>query len=380
MESLMKRSDVCLVLTGCISPSRDVYLLEVKDSDIRKKQYIEALEFYIKEIDIEKIIFCDNSDFGEIEGIKEIALKYGKDFEWLNFKGDVQKTIEKGKGYGEGEILKYVCENSKIIQTCKYMVKVTGRLKIGNLNFILRIISNNKNYINIYLDRKKQYFADTRFFVMNIEDFKNYLKNEYERVNDHCGEYLEVCIAQKIMEADIQYSGFPVYIGYEGISGSTGLVYRLSVKEKIQVSMSLLLKEICNKGEKYRAMEQYSIGIVLDEDTWLKRFSEFINKRVAIYGAGILGKRWYKACIKYCDVVLWVDRDYRLIKRVFGEKIRSPKDINSFIVDYIVVAVSGLEIFMEIEKFLKGQDVQASIVWYNGYSIKNMDGNGENEL
>lgn len=53
-----------------------------------------------------------------------------------SFQGDVDAVRMKGKGYGEGEILAYLYENSSIMQRSRYYYKITGRLTINNIDKI----------------------------------------------------------------------------------------------------------------------------------------------------------------------------------------------------------------------------------------------------
>lgn len=367
----MKIDNICLVLTACMVPSPDVFALEIKDVNVRKQQYIDSLIFYIRNTNLKKIIFCDNSNFKELDEIKKLAEENNKEFEWICFQGNTNKTIEKGKGYGEGEILKYVCENSKLIQRCEYMLKITGRLKITNINHLIRLAKEKKNYVNIYIDKKNQFYADTRCFLIVVSEFKKYLINEYENVNDKLGETLELCIGNKIMNSEMSYNAFITYIGYEGVSGSTGLKYHLNVRDKIYLSFRQFGKFMFKRKAVYEPIENYQSGIVLDESEWSRKFSDFSNKRLAIYGAGILGKRLYKLCIKHCVIIIWADGNYKKIKRQYGKKIESPDSIKFKKVDYVVIAVTDLCVFKEIYEMLKIQQMQETrIAWYDGQEMR----------
>lgn len=367
----MKIDNICLVLTACMVPSPDVFTLEIKDVTVRKQQYIDSLIFYIRNTNLKKIIFCDNSNSKELDEIKKFAEENNKEFEWIYFQGNTNKTIEKGKGYGEGEILKYVCENSKLIQRCEYMLKITGRLKITNTNNLIRLAKEKKNYVNIYIDKKNQFYADTRCFLIAVPEFKQYLINEYENVNDKLGETLELCIGNKIVNSEMSYNEFITYIGYEGVSGSTGLKYHLNIRDKIYLSFRQFGKFMFKRKAVYEPIENYQIGIVLDESEWSRKFSKLSNKRLAIYGAGILGKRLYKLYIKHCVIVIWVDANYKKIKRQYGKKIESPDSIKFKKVDYVVIAVTDVCIFKEIYEMLKMQQMQETkIAWYDGQEMR----------
>ena len=51
------------IITGTISPSEQMRQLALKNTEERLKQYIDALEFLIREKTFLKIIFCDNSGY-----------------------------------------------------------------------------------------------------------------------------------------------------------------------------------------------------------------------------------------------------------------------------------------------------------------------------
>lgn len=61
--------------------------------------------------------------------------------------------------------------------------------------------------------------------------------------------------------------------------------------------------------------------------------------RIVIYGAGMVGRSYYAQCLctGYCDVVLWVDRDYESLSQK-GMPICSPEKILEADYDYIVIA------------------------------------------
>ncbi len=366
----IKKGDICLLMTGCIAPSIGVYTLAVRECGVRKEQYVDAFKFYIEHTNIKKIVYCDNSNAKEIEGIKKKAEENGKEFEWLSFQGNSQKTIENGKGYGEGEILKYAYTNSKIIPTCKYVIKVTGRLKVKNIDLILKMIRNDNNYINIFINSQGKPYADTRFFITKIIDFNKNLINEFEKVNDKQGEFLEICYGKKIVDSKMQFKRMPVYIGYEGISGSTGLRYLLTFKEKVHISKKILNRMILCKDEIYDSMALLSIGLILDSDIWNRKFATLTDKNVAIYGAGIWGERFYKLGVKNCDIVIWADKKYKNIKKKCGKRIRSPQEIKDCQIDYIIIAINNANDARRVSEMLKGYGIEADILWFNGYDVE----------
>lgn len=237
----MNKSDICLIITGTIEPPAGVFKLSLSDKNVRRKQYIDSIKYYIQKTKIEKIIFCDNSDALEEIELKMLALKYNKEFEWISFKGDNSSVVKQGKGFGEGEIIKYIFENSMIIKKCRMFVKVTGRLIVKNIDTVINFTTNDFFYCDF-----QQNIVYTHFYVMPIDMYKLYFMNAYNYVNDRDGHFLEHCFYNVRINNSIQTKQFIIYPNITGISGSTGERYDISVLKRIMRSIKGLLYNYCN--------------------------------------------------------------------------------------------------------------------------------------
>lgn len=218
MDYYTKR--VCLLMTGCINPSDDVGMLAINSSEKRRDQTIKAISFFIDHTDIKKIVYCDNSGTHEDEELYYRAQEKGKEFEWLSFLGDVEKTLQKGKGYGEGEIIKYAMEYSRLISESSIIIKCTGRLYVRNTNLMLKLL--NKNYS--YLDYHDGYI-DTRFYVVQKDDYENYLIDAHNSVDDYKKKYIENVFFHIAYKSGDVFKPFLLSPDIVGVSGSMGRIY-----------------------------------------------------------------------------------------------------------------------------------------------------------
>ena len=114
----------------------------LQDPKIRTAQYLEAIDFYLQHTTYD-IVFCENTGtniFDEIGSPKKhIRLEY------LTFCGnDYDKSI--GKSYGEAVIIQYAIHNSRKLQTCEYLIKITGRVKVLNLNSLAVKLSKYRSF------------------------------------------------------------------------------------------------------------------------------------------------------------------------------------------------------------------------------------------
>lgn len=362
----MDPNKCCLVLTSCINPPKGVHALVLNDAETRFRQYESALRFYIKNTKINNLVFCDNSNDQLDNALFEIAKESNKNVELLCFQGNVEKVLDKGKGYGEGEILEYAFHHSELIKKSKYIIKITGRLIISNLDNIVRLLYKDGNYINMFISNNEKYFADTRFFIMKTTDYRNYFLKEYMNVDDRSGQILEICFARKIYQDKIQYRYFPVCINFKGISGSTGKVYNMPVRIRIVNSILLYLKYLTGFDNKIQSINKLHEGIEYDTAVWEDRLKSYTNKRVAIYGAGKVGQYLYKLCRKHCKVILWVDRDCLRIGRILGKKVVSPQKLKNKKLDCIIVAVKSEDLSNQISNDIRGMSVKTKIEIFNG--------------
>jgi len=213
-----------ILLTATITPNINTPYTVLLDSQIREKQYIKTLKKIIEETNFEDIIFCENSNYvfmDEFNELKILASIRNKNLELLSFEGNTAETIKRGKGYGEGELIKYALFNSKLLKDeSEDFFKLTGRLFIENINTILK-----EKEKNIFLRYKPRYKAvDTRFFKSNIKFYKDNLINLYEKVDDSNLIYLEHCFYNKIKKFDLpSFKCYPIFLGN---SGSTGEEYK----------------------------------------------------------------------------------------------------------------------------------------------------------
>lgn len=230
-----------VVISGTINPNNSVPFLKLNSSKERLIQYEMTIRNLLNNKNISKVVFCDNSNYSfETKEFNELAQNQKKEFEYLTFCGNYENVKRFGKGYGEGELLKYVLDNSELLKNEKYFYKLTGRLILLNMDKIIKKTNQNINYfnkINFFNNNDK---ADTRFYGIKIEDYKRYFSHAYKKVDDYNGNYLEHVFYRIIKDNNIQHKNMPSYPRFYGISGSSGASYQLS-------KLSFLLKNICCK-------------------------------------------------------------------------------------------------------------------------------------
>lgn len=211
-----------ILLTGCINPD-GMILTSLRDKEIRKLQYVDAIKFYLSNTKY-PIVFVENSGT-DISDLFQTDIKIGR-LEIISFNGNQNK--DKGKGYGEAEIIQYALENSKCLQAKKkqQIVKITGRLIVRNAKTICRwhrfFFPQTTTFCSINSDFT---FPDSRFIIADRIFYKELLKSK-EKINDLEGYYFEHALCDTLKnEKRFPFSPFLIEPQIEGISGSTGQIY-----------------------------------------------------------------------------------------------------------------------------------------------------------
>lgn len=232
VKNVQKKEPV-LLITATILPQEKRYI-QLRNPEERLRQYIDSLKFYITNTSIKEIVFCDNSgyDFRKDE-LFSLADEYHKKVEVLQFIGNQYKISSCGKGYGEGEIIKYALKNSCLLKQADYFIKVTGRLKIKNMDAIKDKLDLNKLYFNMSINR--QQWIDTVIYCIPKKIYYKWFLNAYKQVYDKHGNYIEQIFKVIIEKNGLHINNLPYYPYIDGLRGTTGKKYQDNIGRERQV-------------------------------------------------------------------------------------------------------------------------------------------------
>lgn len=224
-----------ILLTSTVYPDIENYDV---DPEERKKEYISAINYYLKNT-FYKIVIVDNSDYIFADDIIDRRL------ECLFYKAVKEDAIY-GKGYGESKILSYAIKNSAFLQNAEQIVKITGRHIIVNIESLL---SNCKNVDDVYIDVDLNFkYAHSYFFVCNKDFLNNYLLPLQEEMNDSKGSHFEHSLAKALKcwknDGAIHHEfKYPIYI--KGHPGNSSIMYKKpTVIRRIKIMVKYYLNEL----------------------------------------------------------------------------------------------------------------------------------------
>ena len=225
-----------LLITGAIAiKGSNVPSTLIVDVDVRLSQYLDSIDYAISHYEtISEIVFCENTNFiFNYKPLQEKALKYGKKLEIVSFNGDYLNIQKKGKGYGEGEIIRYALNNSEILLKCDFFYKLTGRLIVKNMDKIVFTTNSDNSFIyhpkTIYKIPKDH--IETFFYKVNKKLYLEHLADAYEQVEESIFQYLEHIFYKRLSSHGIRSFRYaPLLSGFSGTSGES---YDLGTKTEI---------------------------------------------------------------------------------------------------------------------------------------------------
>src|SRR5829696_1915509 len=147
-----------LLLTATINPPADTPFLVRRDPELRMDDYCRGLRQHLLTADdaIDRIVFVDNSNSDTrplLDVVEEVAPT--KDVEILSFDGR-SYPVEHGRSVGETYLIADALEHSRILSSLgadDLFWKVTGRLRVRNLDRLVRSTPSCDLYDNLLPER-----------------------------------------------------------------------------------------------------------------------------------------------------------------------------------------------------------------------------------
>jgi hypothetical protein len=217
-----RTGDETLVMTATFRAEATPCLV-VRDEHERRLHYLCALVAWGRSPRVRRIVFGENSntrfDFSPVLRILEHA---GKEVEVVVFDGN-RETTQRGKGYGEGEILEYLHHHSRLLQAAPVFYKVTGRLFVSNFDGISEATPSGDAFRLKRWKDGRPGKALTTFFKCSRTLFEAKLLDAYRDASDADGHHLEHVYFQRLKDLDIaDFATKPVMVGQQA---STGQMY-----------------------------------------------------------------------------------------------------------------------------------------------------------
>jgi len=218
-----------ILLTSAVKVSAPyTNLVDEKD---RVAFTIESIEKWLFLDGNMRLVLCDGSDY---DFSKIVSEKFPEaNIECLHFQNNRDLVSLQGKGFGEGEIIKYGLDHSTYLKNTEFFAKCTSKLWVENF-FELWGDWNGYFVCDCGFIFKNEYWAthfnyiDTKFYIVDKNFYLKNLALAHTKVSDRDGHSLEICFRDEIMKRKIQGVMFNHLPLYGGVSGSSATRYHVA--------------------------------------------------------------------------------------------------------------------------------------------------------
>jgi hypothetical protein len=176
-------------------------------------------------------VICDGSGFDFSETVK--VNFPSANIECIFFNNDAEQIKRHGKGYGEGEIIRYAIEHSRLMKESEVFIKCTAKLWVANFKQCL--LQWNKQFIcgayfaNVFSYKKTALqFIDTRFYITR----KDFYVQHFSAVHIQLGntaQSIEDAFLDVIQNKKIKHILFRTPPVICGVGGGSGKYYKSGV-------------------------------------------------------------------------------------------------------------------------------------------------------
>ena len=229
-----------ILITSSVIPHDQT--VKLKDPESRIFHTIEALDQWMRIHPNGSFVLCDGSgyDFKEL-----VSARFPlANIECLSFLNDSELVKFHGKGYGEGEIIKYALEHSRLLNDADSFIKCTGKLWVDNFWDCIKNTESNflcqAYFTNVFsLKKTTLKYIDTRFYFFKKDFYCRHFLNAHQGLSISSGygieeSFLDIAIKNSFTRFLFNY---PVRI--LGVGGGSGSYYRSTARRYLKDALRL---------------------------------------------------------------------------------------------------------------------------------------------
>jgi hypothetical protein len=219
----LKTIPVTVLITTANNPPEGLPFLEMKDPVMRVIAAKAALYFWVAQ-GVQQIVLADATGTNLLSDYEwEEIDRTETCVEQINYEQAQDSVVKNGKGYGEGKLIEYAIDNSKLLARVDHFFKCTGKLYVRNFPDIAEAIMTYSMsglfWRHMEDGTSMRPWVDCRFYYTSKAFVKKHLLPAYLTSDDNvaCCEFLAYEVLNRNME--VSRGLRPFITGYAGGTG-----------------------------------------------------------------------------------------------------------------------------------------------------------------
>ena len=219
----------------------------LKDQESRIFHTLESIGKWAQISPTNKFVICDGSGFD----FAPLIRRHYPDLniECIFFMNDAALIAKHGKGYGEGEIIRYALLNSQYLQESDWFAKCTAKLWVTN--FMACTKEWNSQFLckaffaNVFSQKQTALeYIDTRFYLVTKDFYLKNFSNIYVNLGLDDGSSIEGEFLKQIYRLNLKKFLFRTDPIISGVGGGSGKYYNTSYFRRLKDELRLKLASI----------------------------------------------------------------------------------------------------------------------------------------
>lgn len=219
--------------------------VSLQNSQDRIHFTLESIKHWLQIEPKLQIVICDGSNHNFSKSVDELFPE--SKIECLHFENDQDMVRKYGRGFGEGEIVRFAIQHSQLISKAGCFAKCTAKLWVQNFaecatdwNGELRL-KGVFNHVFSPFKTTQLAYIDTRFYIASCEEYKRYFEEAHYLIRKEDGYGLEDCYRDIFLQKKLSASLFSVPPVIYGVGGGTGTYYQNSLIRRLKERLRLKL-------------------------------------------------------------------------------------------------------------------------------------------
>lgn len=209
----------------------------LKSQDMRIFHTLESIEKWGKISPNSQFVICDGSGFDFSPLLKKQFPNLN--IESIHFMNDRDLVKKHGKGYGEGEIIRYALANSSFLKEADWFAKCTAKLWVENFFDCVKKWKSpfacKGFFANVFsLKNTSLEYIDTRFYLCEKTFYLNNFSSAYQNLGVDDGSSIEQEFLKIIRNLHLKHYMLDTSPIISGVGGGSGKYYNTSIIRQIK--------------------------------------------------------------------------------------------------------------------------------------------------